>query len=162
MSGCVWIISEGGDPKNSLASPLQFGVCTARSTSHPLAQAASVGIKFWPYCQPLGSIISSSQMDLGLLITALWVCCSGRFSTQLTVNFFKLYSTSLPVRILWETLLKASVVSKQAAVPPFTGPIVSKMRCVRCGLPSVAYAGHFPSPFSSSSICRWVPGGFAP
>lgn len=25
MSGCVGIISEGGDPKNSLASPLQFG-----------------------------------------------------------------------------------------------------------------------------------------
>lgn len=126
-----------------------------QSTSHPLAQAAREDIKqYWPWQQLLGSIARSSQMDLGLLRTALGLCWSGRFSTHFTVSFFKLYSTSLAVRTLWEILLKALVVSKQSAVPLFRGPIISKMRCVRCGWSSIATC-HFPSPFSSSSTCRW-------
>lgn len=73
MSGCVWITSEGGDPKNSLERALSSSVPTlAQSRCHPLAQAASEDIKqYWPCSQLLGSIISSSQMDLGLLTTAL-------------------------------------------------------------------------------------------
>lgn len=55
MPGCVWITSEGGDPKNSLDSPLQFGAHT-QSISHPLAQAASEDIKqYWPCCQLRGA-----------------------------------------------------------------------------------------------------------
>lgn len=162
MSGCVWIISEGGDPKTHWTVLSSLVPTLAQSTPHPLAQAASEDIKrFWPCWQLLGSIISPNQMDLGLLTTALWVCCSARFSTQFIVNIFKLYSTSLAVRRLWETLLKAFVESEQAAVPSFTGQIISKMRCVRCDFSSIATC-HFPSHFSSSSICSWVPGGFAP
>lgn len=51
MSGCFGIISEGGDPKNSLDSPVQFGA-QAGSKSHPLAQAASEDAEqYWPWCQ---------------------------------------------------------------------------------------------------------------
>lgn len=62
----------------------------AQGKSYPLVQAAREDIKqYWPWWQLLESITGSSQMDLGLLSTALGLCWSGRFCTNFTVSFFK-------------------------------------------------------------------------
>jgi len=70
--------------------------------------------KTGPSIDPLGTpLVTSLQLDSELLITTLWVLPFSQFSIHLTDHSSSLHFLSFPRRILWETVSKALLKSRQ-------------------------------------------------